>query len=81
MKYTMTFTEEHEAELRRIAEMDCFAAKVARTILSNETYRASAKQVDILNEVAENVTFYISNDYSNMYTENAQERQRRLMYL
>lgn len=80
MKYTLTFTEEHEEELRRIAKLDCFAAKVAQTILSKEYYRASPKQVDILNEVS-NVTFYISEDYSNKILERDQQRQRNLMYL
>ena len=73
MKTTMTFTTEHEAELRRIATLNVFASKIAQTILSNEIYRASAKQVDILNEVSE-IEFFISNDYSNRYEENARER-------
>lgn len=75
MKTTMTFTTEHEAELRRIATLNVFASKIAQTILSNEIYRASAKQVDILNEVSE-ITFYISSDYSFRYEEDAQRRMR-----
>ena len=80
MKTTMTFTTEHEAELRRIATLNVFASKIAQTILSKEVYRASAKQVDILNEVSE-ITFYISNDYSNEIMERNQQNQRNLMYL
>ena len=73
MKTTTTFTSEHEAELRRIATLNLFASKIAQTILSNEVYKASAKQVDILNEVSE-IDFYISDDYSNHYEEAARER-------
>lgn len=80
MKTTITFTTEHEAELNRIATLNVFASKIAQTILLNETYKASAKQVDILNEISE-VEFYISNDYDNQYMEAAQQRQRNLMYL
>lgn len=80
MKYTMTFTEEHEAELNRIAGLNKFASKIAQTILSKEVYRASSKQVDILNEVSD-IEFFISNDYCNQYMEAAQQRQRNLMYL
>ena len=80
MKTTMTFTAEHETELRRIATLNVFASKIAQTILSKEVYRASAKQVDILNEVSE-ITFYISNDYSNEIMERNQQNQRNLMYL
>lgn len=80
MKTTMTFTTEHKAELNRIAGLNKFASKIAQTILSKDEYRASAKQVDILNEVSE-IEFYISNDYSNQYMETAQQRQRNLMYL
>ena len=76
MKTTMTFTAEHEKELARIATLNCFAAKIANTILSNEVYRASSKQVDIINEVS-NIEFYISDDYSNRYEENARERMIR----
>lgn len=80
MKTTMTFTNEHEAELNRIATLNVFASKIAQTILSKEVYRASVKQVDILNEVSE-ITFYISKDYSNEIMERNQQKQRNLMYL
>ena len=80
MKTTMTFTAEHEAELNRIAGLNKFASKIAQTILSKEVYRASAKQVDILNEVSE-IEFYISNDYANEIMERNQQKQRNLMYL
>ena len=80
MKTTMTFTAEHEAELRRIVTLNVFASKIAQTILSKEVYKASPKQVDILNEVSE-ITFYISDDYSNEIMERDQQRQRNLMYL
>jgi len=73
MKTTMTFTAEHIQELHRIAKLPCFAAKIAQTILSKETYRASSKQVDILNEESE-IEFFISDDYSNQYQENARQR-------
>lgn len=69
----MTFTSEHIAELNRIAELPCFAAKVAKTILSREVYRASSKQVDILNEESE-IEFFISDDYSDKYEEAARRR-------
>jgi hypothetical protein len=80
MKTTMTFTAEHEAELNRIVTLNVFASKIATTILSKEDYRASSKQVEILNQVA-HVTFYISDDYSNDYMERSQQRQRNLMYV
>ena len=80
MNYTMTFTAEHEAELNRIATLNVFASKFAQTILSRDFYRASSKQVDILNEVA-NVDFYISDDYANEIMERGQQRQRNLMYV
>jgi len=80
METTLTFTEEHEAELRRIATLNVFASKIAQTILSKDIYRASPKQVDILNEVSE-ITFYISHDYATAIQEKHQENQRRLMYL
>ena len=70
----MTFTTEHEAELQRIAGLGKFASKIAQTILSNENYRASAKQVDILNEVSD-VEFFVSNDFANRYEENARQRE------
>lgn len=73
MKTTMTFTTEHEAELNRIAGLNKFASKIAQTILSKEVYRASAKQVDILNEVSE-IEFFISDDYADTYEQNARER-------
>lgn len=73
MKYTLTFTEEHEQELRKIAEMDVFAAKIARTILSSDVYKASPKQVEILNQVSD-VYFYISNDYSFKIEQENRER-------
>jgi len=79
MKTTMTFTSEHEKELKRIATLNVFAAKIAKTILGSEVYKASAKQVDILNQVSE-IEFYISDGYSNQYMETAQQRQRNLMY-
>lgn len=80
MKTTMTFTTEHEAELNRIATLNVFASKIAQTILSKEVYRASVKQVDILNAVSE-IEFYISNDYSNEIMERNQQNQRNLMYV
>lgn len=80
MKTTMTFTQDHITELNRIAGLNVFAAKIAQTILSKDQYRASSKQVDILNQVAE-IEFYISDDYANDYMETAQQRQRNLMYL
>lgn len=80
MKTTMTFTSEHETELRRIANLNVFAAKIAQTILSKDEYKASSKQVDILNEVSD-LEFCISNDYANTYMEAAQQRQRNLMYV
>lgn len=73
MKTTMTFTAEHEKELQRIVTLNVFASKIARTILLKEVYMASAKQVDILNEVSE-IEFYISNDYSDKYENEARER-------
>ena len=69
----MTFTEEHETELRRIATLNVFAAKIAQTILSKEVYKASSKQVDILNQVSD-IEFFISNDYADTYEQNARER-------
>ena len=80
MKTTATFTESHETELRRIASLNVFAAKIAQTILSKEYYKASAKQVDILNSVSE-IDFFISADYENDYIERGQQRQRNLMYI
>ena len=80
MKTTMTFTTEHEAELNRIATLNVFASKIAQTILSDEIYKCSAKQVDILNQVSE-IEFYISDGYANQYMETAQQRQRNLMYV
>jgi hypothetical protein len=79
MKTTMTFTAEHEAELRRIATLNIFASKIAQTILSKDTYRASSKQVDVLNAVSE-VEFFISNDYADTYENTMIQRQRNLMY-
>ncbi len=75
MKTTITFTKEHEKELKRISELNVFAAKIANTILSREIYRASSKQVDILNEVSD-IEFYISDDYSFRYEEDATARTR-----
>ena len=75
MNYTMTFTPEHEAELRRIAELPVFAAKIAQTILSKEDYRASAKQVDILMQASE-IEFFISKDYARVYEVEMAERER-----
>lgn len=80
MKTTMTFTAEHEAELNRIVTLNVFASKIATTILSKEYYKASPKQVDILNQVSD-IEFYISDDYSNDIMERNQQRQRDLMYL
>ena len=80
MKTTMTFTNDHIAELNRIATLNVFASKIAQTILSKEEYRASAKQVDILNDVSE-IEFYISDNYGNSYMEAAQQRQKNLMNL
>jgi len=76
---TLTFTKEHIVELNRIATLNVFAAKIAQTILSKEEYKDSSKQVDILNDVSD-ITFYISNDYSNQYMETAQKNQRSLLY-
>lgn len=73
MKTTMTFTTEHEAELKRIATLNVFASKIAQTILLNETYKASAKQADILNSVSE-IEFFISDDYGFRYESEARER-------
>ena len=74
----MTFTEAHEAELKRIATLNIFASKIAQTILSNETYRASSRQVDILNEISldNNIEFCISSDYANSYEDAARARER-----
>ena len=74
MKTTMTFTTEHEAELRRIATLNVFASKIAQTILSREIYIASSKQVDILNEVSE-ITFYIEDRRVDEYMSNSRYRQ------
>ena len=78
MKTTMTFTAEHEVELNRIATLNVFASKIAQTILSKEIYSASSKQVDILNEVSD-ITFYISDRYSNEISDRNQEKQRNLL--
>lgn len=75
MKYTMTFTEAHEAELKRIAGLPVFAAKIAQTILSKEVYRASSKQVDILMQES-NIEFFISDDYADNYESAMRERER-----
>ena len=80
MKTTMTFTAEHETELNRIASLNVFASKIAQTILSKDVYSASSKQVDILNEVSD-ITFYISDRYSNEISDRNQEKQRNLMNL
>lgn len=73
MKTTMTFTSKHETELNRIATLNVFASKIAQTILKSDVYRASSKQVDILNQVSE-IEFYISNDYADTYEQNARTR-------
>lgn len=73
MNYTMTFTKEHEEELKRIVTLNKFASKIAQTILSKEDYSCSSKQSDILNEVSE-ITFYISNNYSNKIEEEMRQR-------
>jgi hypothetical protein len=80
MKTTMTFTEAHIVELNRIATLNVFASKIAQTILSRDEYKASSKQVDILNQIS-NEEFYISDDYENQYIETMQQRQRNLMYV
>ena len=80
MKTTLTFTENHIIELNRIANLNVFASKIAQTILSKDEYKASSKQVDILNKVSE-VEFCISDDYCNEYIERSQQRQRNLMHL
>ena len=80
MKTTLTFTENHIIELNRIANLNVFASKIAKTILSKEEYKASSKQVDILNQVSE-VEFCISDDYCNEYIEKSQQKQRNLMHL
>ena len=80
MKTTLTFTENHIIELNRIANLNVFASKIAQTILSKDEYKASSKQVDILNQVSE-VEFCISDDYCNEYIERSQQRQRNLMHL
>ena len=81
MKTTWTFTQEHITELERIATLNVFASKIAQTILSKDAYRASSKQVDILNSVSNDIEFYVSDDYSNSYMESAQQKQRNLMNL
>jgi len=73
MKYTMTFTEEHEKELKKIATLNVFASKIAQTILSKEIYSASSKQVAILEQVSE-IEFFISDNYSFIYEDNARAR-------
>ena len=80
MKTTMTFTEAHIVELNRIATLNVFASKIAQTILSRDEYKASSKQVDILNQIS-NEEFYISDDYENQYIETMQQRQRNLMFV
>jgi hypothetical protein len=80
MKTTITFTKNHIIELNRIANLNVFASKIAKTILSKDEYKASSKQVDILNQVSE-VEFCISDDYCNEYIERSQQRQRNLMHL
>ena len=62
MLHTATFTQEHEDELRRIATLNVFASKIAQTILSKEVYRASFKQVEII-EQESSLEFYPSDDY------------------
>lgn len=66
MKNTLTFTKDHENELKRISTLNIFASKIAQTILSSDIYKASAKQVDILNTISD-IIFYISNDYADRY--------------
>ena len=73
MNYTMTFTKEHEEELKRIVTLNKFASKIAQTILSKDHYKASSKQVDIINEVSE-ITFYISEDTSERIEEEMRQR-------
>ena len=80
MKLTLTFTAEHELELKRIANLDVFAAKIATTILSKDVYKASAKQVDILNRVSD-IEFFISDDYANFIMERNHRRQIQLLYI
>lgn len=69
----MTFTEEHEKELKKIATLNVFASKIAQTILSKEIYSASSKQVAILEQVSE-IEFFISDNYSFIYEDNARAR-------
>lgn len=80
MRTTLLFTEAHEEELKRIATLDCFAAQVAKTILSRDFYRCSDKQASILNKVSD-LEFFESDSYSNATLEKMQQRQRNLMYL
>jgi len=81
MKYTLTFTREHEEELKRIASTDSFAGKIARTILSGEEYKASPKQVVILNKEAEEVTFSISHHYDVFFNGEHEREIRRQIRL
>lgn len=74
MTKTMTFTQENINELMRISELNIFASKIAKTILSKDEYIASAKQVDILNEISE-IEFFISNNYSEIYADEARIRR------
>lgn len=80
MRTTLTFTEEHIAELQRISNLDHFAAKIAQAILSKDIYRCSSKQAYILNKVSD-LEFFMSEDYSNDTLERMQKRQRDLMYV
>ena len=80
MRTTLTFTTAHEEELKRIATLDCFAAQIAKTILSKDYFRCSDKQASILNKVSD-LEFFESDNYTNATMERVQQRQRNLMYL
>lgn len=80
MRTTILFTAAHEEELKRIATLDCFAAQIAKTILSKDYYRCSDKQASILNKVSD-LEFFESDNYTNATMEKCQQRQRNLMYL
>lgn len=81
MIHTTTFTEAHEAELRSIATGNNLASKIAQTILKSDIYRASSKQVEILNQEScwNDIEFFISNDYEDKYNQAAAEREREVL--
>ena len=83
MLHTAIFTEEHENELKRIATLNVFASKIAQTILSKENYKASFKQVEVI-EQESSLEFYPSDDYlrlamnqNDVNSEIQREKQRR----